>query len=317
VAGGSNDMNVTVCMAAMRGKTVGAAVRSIVKQTYREWELVVVVQGPSSAEIAETVRRELGRREGRVIMQPGRGVCRARNAAIEAAQGELVAMTDDDCEAQPDWLEVLVDRFRGTPSVGLVGGALVAPPRSRRGPATIPACSPAETLYEPAVSGHTAPAGFVWLAANFAVTPAAAQAIGPFDELMGAGTRRFPVAADGDFNYRAAERKISMISTPDAIVHHTYGWRYGVRALWSHQRQYSRGHGGFAGKLTLLGDPAGAAMMRDVRRTAITEWWERRSPVLLPIAIRRYYYHLAAYRECLRDFQVDTDGLLQEKASAR
>ena len=92
-------MRVSVCVAATRADSIGAAVRSIADQTYTNWELIVVVQGPSSAEIVRSVERELDPRRRRVICQSTRGLSRARNAAIAASSGEVIAFTDDDCEA--------------------------------------------------------------------------------------------------------------------------------------------------------------------------------------------------------------------------
>ena len=39
-----------------------------------------------------------------------------------------MAFTDDDCEADPDWLEVIAGYFEREPDLGLLGGAVIAPP---------------------------------------------------------------------------------------------------------------------------------------------------------------------------------------------
>jgi GT2 family glycosyltransferase len=46
----------------------------------------------------------------------------ALNAALQAAAGELVAITDDDAVARPDWLERLERRFQADKRIGGVGG---------------------------------------------------------------------------------------------------------------------------------------------------------------------------------------------------
>ena len=51
----------------------------------------------------------------------------ARNAGIRASTGEIIAFTDIDCRPQPNWLYALVQPF-ADPTVGLVGGAIVALP---------------------------------------------------------------------------------------------------------------------------------------------------------------------------------------------
>jgi GT2 family glycosyltransferase len=303
-------VRVSVYIAATRSDTVGAAVRSIVKQTYRDWELVVVAQGPAVPSISHTVREALRGREGRVIRQAGRGLSRARNAAIAATCGEVIASIDDDCEAEPDWLEALIGAFRATPRAGLVGGALVPPPRSRRGPANCPACLPSNVLYEPPNAWTDEPRGFSIIGGNLALLRSTAERVGAFDEALGAGAY-FAVAEELDYMRRAANLGIAMRTTSAAVVRHTYGWRYGIRTVWNLQRLYSFGNGGHAAKMTLVGDPRGEDDLRHVQRLAARDWFERRRLVTLPGGLSRYHYFAKGYRECLNDYFVDDLGMLQ------
>jgi hypothetical protein len=198
--------------------------------------------------------------------------------AVRAAGGDVIAMTDDDCEAAPDWLAVLTDRFESVPQAGIVGGAVVAPAARVRGPGNCPACQPDEIIYEPAAHPDGPPPGFGWIGANFAFRRRTAELVGEFDELLGAGAH-FPVAEEIDFMRRAEALGIAMVTTPKAVVHHTFGWRHGVGAVWRLQRNYARGNGGYAGKLTLLGDPRGAADLATMRRLTMMDWIERRRPI--------------------------------------
>jgi glycosyltransferase involved in cell wall biosynthesis len=308
-------VNVTVCIPATRPDTIGAAVRSIVKQTHDDWEVLVVAQGPSTPAITQTVREALGGREGRVIADDGRGVSRARNVAMAAAEGDVIALIDDDCEAAPNWLEVAVGRLEADPRLGLVAGALVAPPKGRRHLGNCTACLPDDVRYDPAVQGHQFPPGFFFLTANVALRRSAAEAIGGFDEFLGPGGR-FPAADDDDFQYRAVERGVVMQATPESVVHHTYGWRYGARTLWGYRRDYARGGGAFAAKLTLLDDPHGAWILRHHRQMAVRDWLKHRRPAALPTKTVRYYYYAAAYKECLSAFSVDHRGFLRENMAS-
>jgi len=306
-------MKVSVCVAATRPDTVGATARSLAAQTHGDWELVVVVQGGAAAAVAEAVEREVPRGRARVISQEGKGLSRARNLCVRMAVGDVIAMTDDDCEAAPDWLSVLVDQFVAYPRVGIVGGAVVAPPARVRGPGNCPACQPDEVMYEPDVRPGGPPPGFGWIGANFAFDRRTAELVGEFDELLGAGAH-FPVAEEIDFMRRAEGLGIPMLTTPKAVVHHTFGWRHGVAAVWRLQGNYARGNGGYAGKLTLLGDPLGAADLATMRRLTMVDWIERRRPIALPAGIRRYHHFAAGYRDCLHGFSVDDRGLLQRRS---
>ncbi len=53
------------------------------------------------------------------------GVAAARNAAVRAARGEIIAFVDDDATVAPDWLERLERVFLRDPRVGLAAGAVL------------------------------------------------------------------------------------------------------------------------------------------------------------------------------------------------
>jgi glycosyltransferase involved in cell wall biosynthesis len=57
------------------------------------------------------------------LSEPKRGAYAARNRAIRDAAGEIIAFTDADCEAQPDWLENIVAAI-DEPHVRIVLGSM-------------------------------------------------------------------------------------------------------------------------------------------------------------------------------------------------
>jgi hypothetical protein len=84
---------------------IGATVSSVLSQTYRDVEHVVVDDGSTdqTAAIAEAYGDPV-----RVVRQENRGVSAARNAGIAAAAGELIAFCDADDVLLPEHLERLV-----------------------------------------------------------------------------------------------------------------------------------------------------------------------------------------------------------------
>ena len=88
-----------------RPELVKRAVHSALNQTYSPLEVVVVVDGPD-----ESTRRELESISDsrlRVIELPERvGGSDARNRGVEAAQGEWIALLDDDDEWLPEKTEI-------------------------------------------------------------------------------------------------------------------------------------------------------------------------------------------------------------------
>jgi hypothetical protein len=308
---------ISVCVAATRPDTIATTIRSIRTQAYPHWELVLVAQGQVAAvqqvALAETQAEP---KRLRFIAQTGFGLSRARNAAMRAATGDVFAWLDDDCEAASDWLSVIAEAVTQRPQLGLVGGALIAPPPPHHWPRTCPAWTPGEALHDPGTNGNNRPPGFGWLGGNFALTREAVDRIGPFDEYLGAGGY-FPQSEDVDYMLRAESAGIPMLSTPRAIVYHTHGWRYGIGPVMRHQRNLARGSGALAGKLTLLGDPRGERLLGEARREVLAEgtrWWRR--PISAATAARRLRHFVRAYRECVTGFSVASDGRLTPRPFA-
>lgn len=52
-------------------------------------------------------------------------ICEARNAGIEAAGADLVALTDDDASPPADWVESILDAFEARPELVCVEGPVV------------------------------------------------------------------------------------------------------------------------------------------------------------------------------------------------
>ncbi|HJR54227.1 MAG TPA: glycosyltransferase [Gemmatimonadota bacterium] len=59
-----------------------------------------------------------------VLRRARGGPAAARNTGLEAASGEFVAFTADDCRPRPDWLSALAARFAADSSIA-VGGRIV------------------------------------------------------------------------------------------------------------------------------------------------------------------------------------------------
>ena len=308
-------MRFSVCLPATRPTSVAAAVRSIQAQTVRDWELLVVGQGDDGALRASVERVAAGDRRVRYLHVERPGSSRARTLALRVASAPLIAMTDDDCEARADWLAVLGQAFADDPALALIGGAMVAPPGAGRWPASCPEWIPAEAVYDPVASGRTAPRGWDWIGANFALRREAAEVVGDFDECLGAGGD-FPAAGDTDYKLRMEAHGFKMRSTPRAVVDHTYGWRYGFKAVLRHQRNHARGNGALAAKLTLLGDRRGRDLLTVTVSECLSRWLSGRRPGRLPADLRVLAHFVAGYRQCIQHYGVGADGLLFRRPSA-
>jgi Glycosyl transferase family 2 len=100
---------VTVVMPAYEAAwSIGAAASSVLWQTYRDLELVVVDDGSTdgTADVAEALPGPVT-----VLRQENAGVAAARNRGIEEATGELIALLDADDVAFPRHVEALVETY--------------------------------------------------------------------------------------------------------------------------------------------------------------------------------------------------------------
>ena len=100
------------------------ALESLRAQT-RPPEEVVVVDNASTDD-TESVARSFGSDLNlKLIRENNVGIPHARNRALEACTGDIVAVMDDDCVADPRWLAEIERPFLKDPRIGAVGGSLV------------------------------------------------------------------------------------------------------------------------------------------------------------------------------------------------
>ncbi len=155
------------------------------------------------------------------------GVANGRNLGIESAKTELIAVTDDDCEIPPDWLQKLVAVFRDDPDIGVVFGNVVPGPHDERagfvtGYVRDGHFLARDVLDKLEVEGIAACLGFrkrVW------------QALFGFDAMLGLGAR-LRSAEETDFALRALRAGYYVFETSElAVIHHGFRPRQSTRDL--------------------------------------------------------------------------------------
>ncbi|MBA2287017.1 MAG: glycosyltransferase [Ktedonobacteraceae bacterium] len=126
------------------------------------------------------------------------GPAAARNTGWQAAQGECIAFTDDDCIPTPDWLTAGVAAL--VEGVAGLSGRIVVP------------LDHTPTDYE-RNAAHLEQAEFV--TANCFYRRAALAEVGGFDERFTAAWRE-----DSDLFFTLLERKAKCKHAPEAVVYH-------------------------------------------------------------------------------------------------
>src|SRR5205085_10184984 len=132
------------------GRTLDQCLRSLLDLDYPDYEVIVVDDGS-----ADDTPAILARFPGvRAVRQPNRGLSVARNVGLREATGEVVAYTDSDCFADPDWLAHLVYQLQQS-GAAAVGGPNLTPNDGRL--ASCVAASPGQpthALVSHQVAGH-------------------------------------------------------------------------------------------------------------------------------------------------------------------
>jgi glycosyltransferase involved in cell wall biosynthesis len=162
------------------------AIESVLHQTYKHIEVIVVDDGSSDRSVDEIAEFSGSLT---LIRQRNAGVSRARNAGLRIATGEYVAFLDSDDIWLPRKLERQVELFESDPQLGLVHVGVEEVDGQGRSIVTV--------LNGCAGDGYKAlitlsPHGILGGGSGAMVRRATAQSVGGFDE-------RFSTSADWEF----------------------------------------------------------------------------------------------------------------------
>lgn len=214
-------VSVIVC-AYNAERTMGRCLDSLEQLNYPNYEVIVVNDGSTDN------TREICQRYGyiRLINQDNEGLSAARNIGLRAVTGEIIAYTDSDCMADPDWLTYLVERFQSS-SFGAVGGPNLPPPDD----SLVASCvavspgAPAHVLLDDEVAEHIP-------GCNMAFRREALEAMHGFDPIFRAA------GDDVDLCWRLQNNGYKIGFSPAAVVWHFR--RNTVRDYVKQQKGYGK-----------------------------------------------------------------------------
>ena len=116
---------ITALIASIRGwPAAREAIRRINPQVHAVGGEFIVADGSGSAPPTDAEMEEIGG-PIRWLSMPGKSVFQLRWAGYQAAQGEVVTITEDHVYVEPDWIERILDVHRRYPNAGAVGGAVL------------------------------------------------------------------------------------------------------------------------------------------------------------------------------------------------
>ncbi len=202
------------------------AAQSVSGESVPDLEVVVVDDGSRDAGAVAAVVEV--HPFARLVRAGGDGPAVARNRGAEAATGDIVCFTDDDCRPVPGWVAALVRAVAA--GRGAVAGPTVV--GADQGRCSSAAQVVTNHLVTESLSGSGETVGFA-PTCNLAVRADVARSF-PFDE-------GFPLAAGEDREWcarvTAAGHPIGFV--PDAVVHHHPD--LDLRRFWRQQARYGRG----------------------------------------------------------------------------
>jgi len=214
-------VSVVVC-AYNAERTMESCLASLEHLNYPDYEVIVVNDGSKDRTL------EIAEKYGycRIISQENKGLSVARNVGAEAATGEIVAYTDSDCVADPDWLAYLVAKMENSDLVAC-GGPNFPPPEESLVPAAVAVSpgGPTHVLLSDDVAEHIA-------GCNMAFRRSVLMQLGGFDPVYRAA------GDDVDICWRLQDAGYTIGFSPAAIVWHFR--RNTVRAYIGQQRGYGK-----------------------------------------------------------------------------
>lgn len=217
---------VSVVVCSYNGsKTLDGCLQSLRELNYPDYEVILVNDGSTDRVPEIAARYDYIRYHS----QPNRGLSVARNVGMELALGDIIAYTDDDCFADPDWLYYLVAKLLETGATG-VGGPNLLPTDDGPVAACVSASpgTPAHILIDDNVAEHVP-------GCNMAFWADRLRAIGGFDP---AYTK---AGDDVDVCWRLQAEGDVIVFAPAAMVWHHR--RATVEAYLKQQRGYGEAEG--------------------------------------------------------------------------
>ena len=244
------------------GPTLEACLQSLRQIDYPDYEVVLVDDG-STDNTQEILR---GHPWIKAITQTNHGLSVARNVGAAHATGEILAYTDSDCMADPDWLYYLVGTLLSGNYAG-VGGPNISPPAQSWQQACVAAApgGPSHVLLTDVVAEHIP-------GCNMAFHRWAFEKIGGFDpEYRKAGD-------DVDFCWRLQQEGEVIAFSPSAIVWHYR--RFTLKAFRKQQEGYGEAESLLRFKHLVFFGPTGTAKWKGQVYGAPRFTWLINQPVI-------------------------------------
>jgi len=218
-------MTITLILCTYnRANSISTALESVLASILPpdlEWEVVVVDN--NSTDHTRAVIEELSSRHPRrlrYLFEPKQGLSNARNAGISAAQGRVVAFTDDDVTVDPKWLQSLTQPLLDEQCAGTAGRILLG---EFRPPSWLAISGPHNlggSLVQFDLGGQSVLLDRAPFGASMAFQKSVFEEFGGFRTDLGRTGRSLIGNEDTEFGMRLLAAGLRLLYVPQAIVYH-------------------------------------------------------------------------------------------------
>jgi GT2 family glycosyltransferase len=209
-----------------RAHALGACLNSVATAIAHTAPLdaeIIVVDNGSTDETESIIRAWASTASVPVrhLFEPQPGLSRAHNRALLAAQGELLAFTDDDCRLTTNYVTDLLRHFEADTEPVLRGGRIeLGDPTDL--PLTIRTAPEPMQWNRRLNSARHQPISGLINGCNMTMTRTIVEKLGPFDERFGPGGV-IGSGGDSDYFFRAYLAGFTLAYVPDMAVVHWHG----------------------------------------------------------------------------------------------
>jgi GT2 family glycosyltransferase len=218
---------VTTCA---QEQSTAEAVESVLACDLAPLEVIVVENRPAGSRVAAMLReRFAGEQRVRCVEEPHVGLSSARNAGLWAAEGDVVAFTDDDVIVDRRWVGRIARAFADEPDAACVTGLIVPGDLNTPTQVLMEQFAGFGKGFERRVHRLSAPssplapfaAGEFGSGACTALRREAGRALGGFDPALGAGTASRG-GEDLDLFVRVLLAGHALVYEPAAMLSHRH-----------------------------------------------------------------------------------------------
>jgi len=116
-------------------KTIAKTINSVLNQTFRNFELLIVNDG--STDNTLNMIKQFKDKRIKIFNQKNQGSYTARNLGIQKSKGKILAFTDSDCIPEKNWLEEGIKSLKKDKNCHIVGGKVNVFAKNAKNPKAI------------------------------------------------------------------------------------------------------------------------------------------------------------------------------------